>query len=383
MRIRPGDGITLDGDALVRNGKVIAHVQGGTGQTPLVLSLTEHATPWITQLLLRHVEFSNSGDLTPEARTVRFVVRDGNGGSSSPATTVVLINHAPILDTALNPRLSPTPEDAPTPASTLVSSLLTNAVTDPDANALRGIAVSGASNYHGTWQFSTNGGTSWQAMGEVSEAAARLLPGWSRVRFVPNADFHGTVKLYYRAWDQTQGMVGGTFDVRGNLGGAKAFSTAYENAALTVKPVNDPPRLVLGGTLGYVRDSSAITLAAGAIVSDVDSANFQYGRLRVRITDGASTSNRLAIGGGFTVDATGNVLQGTTIIGRRVGHGWGTSELVIAFNANATPTVAQQLARAITFKTAGGTAGKRTILFTISDGAGGVSGEAVKTVEVT
>jgi hypothetical protein len=177
-------------------------------------------------------------------------------------------------------------------------------------------------------------------------------------------------------------MVGGTFDLRGNTGGAKAFSTAYENAGLTVKPVNDPPKLILGGTLGYVRDGAAITLAAGALVSDVDSVNFQYGRLRVRIADGASTSNRLAIGGGFTVDATGNVLQGTTIIGKRIGSGWGTSELVIAFNASTTPSVAQQLARAITFKTDGGAAGKRTILFTLSDGDGGVSGEAVKSVEV-
>jgi hypothetical protein len=296
---------------------------------------------------------------------------------------VTPLNDAPVLNDALNPRLTSTPEDALTPSSTLVSSLLTNAITDPDANALRGIAVTSASNFHGTWQYSTNGGSSWQAMGDVSESAARLLPGWARVRFVPKADFNGTVKLYYRAWDQTQGEVGGTLGVAGNTGGTQALSTAYENAALTVTPVNDPPKLGLGGTTGYVRDSAAITLAAGALVSDIDSANFATGRLRVRITDGASTSNRLAIGSGFTVDANNNVLQGTTIIGKRVSNGFGTNELVITFNANATPAVAQQLARAITFKTVGGATGQRKVLFTISDGDGGLSNEASKMVNVS
>jgi hypothetical protein len=294
-----------------------------------------------------------------------------------------VINHAPVLDAALNPTLISTNEDAATPTSTLVSSLLKDAVTDPDANALRGIAVIGASGYYGTWQFSINGGKAWSAMGDVSESAARLLPGWARVRFVPKADFHGTVKLFYRAWDQTQGDAGGVFNLQGHTGGATAFSTAYENAALTVTPVNDRPKLGLGGTLGYIHDSAAITLAAGALVSDVDSANFFQGQLRVWITDGASTSNRLSIGSGFSVDAHNNVLQGTTIIGKRVANGFGTHELAIAFNTRATPSVVQQLVRAITFKTVGGSAGPRKVLFSVSDGDDGVSREAAKRVEVT
>jgi hypothetical protein len=96
-----------------------------------------------------------------------------------------------------------------------------------------------------------------------------------------------------------------------------------------------------------------------------------------------TTSNRLSIGTGFTVDANNNVLQGSTIIGKRVSNGFGTNELVITFNAKATPAVVQQLVRAITFKTVGGAAGQRKVIFTVSDGDGGVSDEAVKTVEVS
>ena len=56
--------------------------------------------------------------------------------------------------------------------------------------------------------------------------------------------------------------------------------------------------------------------------------------------------------------------------------------MVITLRWNVTPDIAQQLVRAITFKTVAGEPGKRTVLFTLSDGDGGVSPEAVKTVEV-
>lgn len=162
-------------------------------------------------------------------------------------------------------------------------------------------------------------------------------------------------------------------------GGISTTATASVN----VQALNDKPIVTLSGTIGYVHDKPALVLAPSAGVSDVDSADFSGGRLRVRITDGASASNRLSIGAGFTVDANNNVLQGTTIIGKRVAHGFGTQELVITFNTNATPAVVQQLVRAITFNTAGGSAGVRKVVFTVSDGDGGLSAEASKSVNVS
>lgn len=295
---------------------------------------------------------------------------------------VAAVNDAPVLNTSLSPMLPSLAEDTKFPAGTPVWSLIQGAVSDPDIGAVRGIAVTGASTFHGLWQFKLSGGP-WQAMGEVSSDAALLLPANAQVRFIPRSDFHGTVKLWYRAWDQTQGTAGETFNLSGKLGGTNAFSSALESAALVVTPVNDKPVLRLGGTLGYTSDAAAITLASGATVQDVDSANFFGGQLRVWISAGESTSNRLVIGAGFTVDANNNVLQGETIIGKRTSNGFGTKELIITFNSNATPSIAQQLARAIAFKTVGGAAGQRTILFTVSDGDGGLSDEALKTVNVT
>jgi hypothetical protein len=367
-------------------GVVIGSFSGGFGDSPLVVSLNSSATVDSVEALLRNLTFRTLSDAPSEAlRTITFELSDGDGFVSNLATkfvSVTGINDAPLLNALLSPVLTTISEDATNPAGNLISSLLAG-VTDPDAGALRGIAVTAASNFNGAWQFSLNGGDSWQAMGAVSGSAARLLPGWARVRFLPKADFNGTVKLFFHAWDQTSGSAGGTLNLAGNVGGTKSISVANESASLTVTPVNDAPALALSGTIGYVHDTAAITLAPSATVSDIDSANFANGRLRVRITDGASSSNRLAIGAAFTVDADNNVRQGTTIIGKRVANGFGTNELVVTFNANTKPSVVQQLVRAITFKTVGGAAGQRKVVFTVSDGDGGLSGEAVKTVNVS
>ena len=379
--------IGVSGSQVTFGGVVIGSSSGGFGDSPLVVKLNASSTVDAVQALLRNITFRTLSDAPSElVRTVTFELSDGDGYISNMATkfvSVTAINDAPLLNALLSPVLTTIQEDAVNLASTQVSTLVSGAVTDPDAGALRGIAVTSASNFWGTWQFSLNGGTTWQAMNEPTSSAALLLPGWAHVRFLPKADFNGTVKLYYRAWDQTAGTVGGALNIAGNVGDTKSLSTAYDSASLTIKPVNDAPRLVLGGTIGYVHDSPAITLAASALVSDIDSPNFGGGRLRVRITDGASNSNRLLIGAGFTIDGNNNVLQGSTIIGKRVSNGFGTNELVITFNWKATPAVVQQLVRAITFRTVGGSTDKRTVLFKISDGDGGLSDEAVKTVNVS
>lgn len=298
--------------------------------------------------------------------------------------TVTPVNDAPVLNAALNPTLRPISEDATKPATTLVADLLKQAVADPDTDAVRGIAVIAASDFHGVWQFSLNRGVTWQAMGAPTSSAARLLPAddHTRIRFLPKPGFHGTVKLYYRAWDQTQGSAGGTLNTAGNMGGTRSLSTAHEQAPLTV---NDRPEIVLGGSTNYRRDAAAFVLAPFARVVDSDSPHFANGQLRVRIAQGASSSNRLtfSLASGFYLDANNNVLLGTTIIGQRTSNGFGTKDLIVKFNSNATQAIVQQLVRAISFKTVGGTAGKRTVLFTVADGSGGFSDAAVKTVNVT
>ena len=54
---------------------------------------------------------------------------------------------------------------------------------------------------------------------------------------------NGTSTFSFRAWDRTQGTIGGTFDTTGNLGGIGAFSSNTKIATITVNAVNDAPVL--------------------------------------------------------------------------------------------------------------------------------------------
>jgi hypothetical protein len=384
--------IGVSGSNVTYGGTVIGTFTGGTGSTPLVITFNAKATVAAAQALLQNIQFRSLGDaLSTATRTLTVSLVDALGQVSTLASKTILIlpqNDAPVLDNSGNPVLTAIDEDDTNSAGTPVANLA-GAITDPDGpSALKGIAIV-AANGQGRWQFTLDGGNTWVNMSGASETAARLLPAngqLARVRFVPNANFNGDVKLFYRAWDRTQGIAGGTFDLAGHVGGTTAFSTAFESATLTVRAVNDAPVLAnIGGTQSYNKNAPAVLVTPQAMLSD-DNANLSGGQLVVRITDGAASSNILAIGGAFTVDAQNNVLLNGTVIGKRTSSGIGTANLVVTFNANATVPIAQQLLRAITFRTQGGPTGNRTLAFRVTDGdtnAGGLaSAELSKIVSV-
>jgi hypothetical protein len=192
----------------------------------------------------------------------------------------------------------------------------------------------------------------------------------TRIRFVPNPDFHGTSRILYRAWDGTRGVSGALVTV-GATGGKSAFSAAQDEATIQVLPVNDGPVLAnISGSVGYRRGfSSPALLAAGATVGDIDSSNFQGGQLVVHVSQGESSAIRLGSGR----ISGGSVLVGGVTIGTVSSDGVEANDLVIVFNANATVARVEALIRSITFRMAGGTAGQRRIQFTLTDGDTGTS----------
>jgi hypothetical protein len=293
------------------------------------------------------------------------------------------VNDAPVLNTSLSPSLGTIAEDTADPYGMFIYHLLTGAVTDADRDSMYGIAITATTNNtNGTWQYRVSGSASWVGMTPPSVSQALLLPDTAAVRFIPKANFSGEVKLWYCAWDRTQGAIAGTIDTKGNQGGGHSLSAAVESAVLTVVPVNDNPAITLSGSLGYKRNDPAVALAPNATVTDPDSANFDGGVLRVRIASGYSSNDTLAIGNGFTVDSLGRVLQGTTIIGTRMSYGIDANELVVTLNSNATKSVVQALVRSITYSNFNGATGQRKIEFTLSDGDGGLSEVRTKTVNV-
>jgi parallel beta-helix repeat protein len=209
--------------------------------------------------------------------------------TSEFSACITATNSAPVLDAGSSPTLVTINEDAGAPVGavgTLVSSLVDFAVpagqldnvTDADSVALLGIAVTGADTSHGAWWISTDNGTSWSALGSVSDASARLLAadGSTRIYFEPNADYNGTQAsaITLRAWDRTSGSNGGIADTTVN-GGMTAFSVTTDTASLTVNAVNDAP--VLTGLSLTVSEGQTVTLSGADIgVTDVDSASFTY-----------------------------------------------------------------------------------------------------------
>ncbi|MEK0188461.1 DUF4347 domain-containing protein, partial [Microcoleus anatoxicus] len=149
------------------------------------------------------------------------------------------INTAPVLNNTpvtLNSVL----ENAPAPVGavgTLVSSLVaigTN-ITDPDTGALAGIALTAADTTNGSWFYTTDDGTTWNALGAVTNANSRLLAAdaSTRIYFQPTtANYNGTITnaLTFRAWDQVVGTNGATANTSINVG----ISTAANTAAITV-----------------------------------------------------------------------------------------------------------------------------------------------------
>lgn len=308
----------------------------------------------------------------------------GEGVSVVYTLNITDVNDAPVLDNAPDQTLGTIYEDPMHVFGTSISQLVQNAVTDQDAGALKGIAVTAASDMHGTWQYTLNGMT-WQSMGQPTLGAALLLPaeGMTQVRFLPKLNFNGTVKLWYSAWDRTQGFSGGTLATAGNRGGDKSLSIATESAALTILAVNDAPTLRLSGTVGYKLNSSAIVLAPSANVADVDSPNFSGGELRVTIYSGGDAGNRLEASGLFKFHK-GKVLYDGLTIGTLESNGIGLNALVIKFNSRATPEIVQELVRSLTFRTWNSKlVMHRMISFQLSDGDGGASIIQQKTVAVS
>ncbi|GAB1540755.1 hypothetical protein NUACC21_34240 [Scytonema sp. NUACC21] len=214
-----------------------------------------------------------------------------NGGATAFSSTTVNaaitvsenVNTAPTLsDTDVT--LSVINEDAGIPTGavgTLVSSLvsLSSNITDPDNNALTGIAVTNVDSTNSSFFYSIDDGSTWQSLEEsVSDANALLLAAddKTRIYFQPVANFNGTINnaITFRAWDRTTGNNGFTADTTTN-GGATAFSTATDTATITINAVNDAPSLIDTNFITFVeKNAGAPSGAVGALISSLlDEAN--------------------------------------------------------------------------------------------------------------
>jgi Ca2+-binding RTX toxin-like protein len=289
--------------------------------------------------------------------TVATSVSDGvaDAITGTKSFTGTPVNDAPVLDASKSPALATVAEDPGAPSGavgTLVSSLVDFAspsgdvdnVGDVDSSALLGIALT-ATSASGTWFYSTNNGTTWTAVGAVSDNSALLLAADANTRLYlqPAADFNGTVAsaITFRAWDQSSGSAGSTADTTTN-GGTTAFSAMTDTASIVVSPVNDAPTATDLNTAETYTEDTPLNLT-DIVVADVDSAN---------VTVTLTLSNTAA---GALSTATSNAVTSTFAAGV-----WSASGALADVNT---------LLAGVTFTPALNFHGTFTVATSVSDGA--------------
>jgi hypothetical protein len=142
---------------------------------------------------------------------------------------------------------------------------------------------------------------------------------------------------------------------------------------------NEAALTLPSGTLYYGIGWPGLGIDGAATIVDASHPNYNSGSLTVALTVNSTSSDRLEIrndgtGAGQIGVAGSTVSYGGTAIGTYSG-GVGTSPLVVALNASATPTAAQALVRNFTYRSVTNTPVllPRTVVVTLADGVGGTS----------
>ncbi len=166
-----------------------------------------------------------------------------NSTGSTLSITVENINDAPVVDAAVEVVVRVEEDDFDNTGARVED--VDDAISDVDAGALVGIAIIAVDDVDGgAFEFSLDGGATFEPVGAVSEASALRLAGGNqtRLRLVPPPGSNESFNVTYVAWDQTDGGGSGSrADVSGARGSDTAFSSATGVIEFNIDPVNDAP----------------------------------------------------------------------------------------------------------------------------------------------
>ena len=137
--------IGVSGSNVAYGGATIGTFSGGSGGSDLVVSFNGSATPAALQALARNISYENTDANAPTtgARTVRFVLTDGDGGTSAnhdAIVTVAAVDDAPVVSASAS-TLAYTENDT----ATAIDPAL--AVSDADSTNLDGATVTVSANH--------------------------------------------------------------------------------------------------------------------------------------------------------------------------------------------------------------------------------------------
>lgn len=186
----------------------------------------------------------------------------------------------------------------------------------------------------------------------------------------------------------SQALAAGDFFIQvspSNTSDNTSFTLSLNSNILPQPPVVNG----FDGTISFTENSNAVILDPDTTVTDVDSADFNTGALTVSLINNGEANDRLEVvnqgsaAGQIGVVGT-DITYGGTVIGVMQG-GVGLTDLVVVLNSDSTAAAVQALIRNVTFRNvseAPSTA-SRTVRVTLTDGDGGTSNSATKTINVT
>jgi uncharacterized delta-60 repeat protein len=288
-------GVTVSIGNYIRTQDVLGYtLQGGINAsfaaTTGVLTLSGSASVADYQAVLRSLTYMNTSQ-SPSvlARTITITANNGElTGNIATATYTIHVvsqNDAPTF--TADAELSAILQGNPSPPGQKVAALFAGRFYDPDVgDTLGGIAVVGNSANAGTegkWQYSTDNGANWFAVGAVADNATALaLAVSTRIRFLAVEAFSGRpTALTVRAVDSTFAgpyTSGATRNLinAGTNGGTSPVSANTNTIETTVFPNgtggNTPPTLLNVPISANVNEGQLLTFDADATDPDIGQA---------------------------------------------------------------------------------------------------------------
>lgn len=413
--------IGFDGTSVTYGGVVIGTVipaQNGTAGSPLIVSFNTNATPAAVEALIENLTYANSSDTPAASRTIQVTINDGGTenatASASTVINVTAVNDPPAISVLNGTTLAHTEGDG----AVAIDAGSVAVVVDPDStdfasgHLLVQIAAGGTASEDvlaiqiqgtGPGQISIQNGNEVTYGGVVIGLISGTNNGTGgnplEVAFNGNASPAAVQALVrtvsYENIDEetpTPGARQIDFTVTDGDGGTSNTASVL----LTVSAVNDAPEVLdlnnVTFTESQVNGGPQLVDIAVTVV-DVDSANLAGGTLTISydVGDAGSGDDQLSFrdqgtGAGLIGFSGSSITFGGVLIGTvRAGfNGSNCSQLIIDFNASATPGAVDALLQNMTYRNADDTpAATRTISVVLTDGDGGTSAAATSQITIT
>ena len=396
LSIQTGGSLTLSGTKLFWDGRAIGTLSGGKGKTALSIKFTAAASPEIVGAVITSVSYScQSQSPSTLPRSIRFTLTDGDGGTSK----------------AVDKQVTVTPENDP-PTLTLASAQLHYKENAPplalDAGANLTDDNSSFVGGHLTVEFSKNGSAD-DRLGVIANSSKKIAISGPMIFYAgqPIASFSGGRDLsplvidfsgsatvdsakatlntivFWNVSDNPETLVRTVSITVEDPGG---LTSPTLSRSLDVVAVNDSPSVTFSPqSLSYVENDPPVLLDPQATVADLDSLDFDRGKLTVSIQANGQNEDRFIL-----LDQESIALNGSTVtyqdssIGTLSG-GVGRTALSVTLNRQANAEAAQALLRSVAYVNASESpvAKPRTINVSLTDGDGGSSPTFSKSIQIT